>query len=270
MNLGELFPCVAPDWVRYSDYEYKLFENSGVRVVPAEGAKAEIYNPMEMAIPMLVDALNIGRICRHDLGDAEPLVLQFVRKYGLIGLAVDLPLQTDFLSAKEVILGESGFHGLSETMPTSSYIDVFFPEGYLPEDGEQLGSVTGRGEVYNRIFSPVYGERRQWLIDYFSSLNRRFEIFYEDPAHADLPLRTLRYGVVGGNPPKLGWIFPSLKSIMDMALAQCVSSPDTLLRVCKNCGEIYYNEHVRSEFCTARCRNQYNVRAFRSRQKGGE
>lgn len=270
MNLGELFPCAAPNWVRYSEYEYKQFKNNGVRIVAAEGAKAEIYNPMEATISMLVDALNIGRICRHDLADAEPLLLQFVRKYGLLGLAVDLPLQTDFLAAKEVILGENGFHGLSEMMPVSSYVDAFFPEGYLPDESQQLGSLTGRGNVYNSIFSRAYGERKPWLVDYFCSLNRWFEIFYENPAHTDLPLRTLRYGVVGGNPPKLVWVFPSLKSIMDMALAQCVSSPDTLLRICKNCGEIYYNEHVRSEFCSTRCRNQYNVRAFRSRQKGGE
>ena len=39
-------------------------------------------------------------------------------------------------------------------------------------------------------------------------------------------------------------------------------------KVCKNCGKVYYNTHAKSEFCGARCRNYYNVKVFREREKG--
>ena len=52
-----------------------------------------------------------------------------------------------------------------------------------------------------------------------------------------------------------------------LALAQSLCTEEPVLRVCKNCGKIYYNPHARSEFCSVRCRNQYNVRAWRSRQR---
>ena len=56
-------------------------------------------------------------------------------------------------------------------------------------------------------------------------------------------------------------------SVLDLALAQSLCAEEPVLRVCKNCGKIYYNPHARSEFCSVRCRNQYNVRAWRSRQR---
>ena len=80
-------------------------------------------------------------------------------------------------------------------------------------------------------------------------------------------LNTLRYQVTSGVQPKLQWIFPSLESVLNLALAQSLCAEEPVLRVCKNCGKIYYNPHARSEFCSVRCRNQYNVRAWRSRQR---
>ena len=34
---------------------------------------------------------------------------------------------------------------------------------------------------------------------------------------------------------------------------------------CKHCGKLFYATDIRSEFCSARCRNQYNV--YKSRAK---
>ena len=41
-------------------------------------------------------------------------------------------------------------------------------------------------------------------------------------------------------------------------------------KVCKNCGKVYYNPHAKSEFCGTKCRNYYNVKAFREKQLGHE
>lgn len=134
-----------------------------------------------------------------------------------------------------------------------------------PED--TLGTAAGREESYNLVFSRGYGERLNWIKDYFSGLER---VYSRRDSAGSSPLvrpHALRYQVTGGVQPRLQWIFPSLESVLDLALAQSLCAEEPVLRVCKNCGKIYYNPHVRSEFCSVRCRNQYNVRAWRSRRR---
>ena len=117
------------------------------------------------------------------------------------------------------------------------------------------------------MFSRGYGERLSWIRDYFAGLERVYS--HRDSAGSSPLTRphTLRYQVTGGVQPRLQWIFPSLESVLDLALAQSLCAEEPVLRICKNCGKIYYNPHARSEFCSVRCRNQYNVRAWRSRQR---
>ena len=117
------------------------------------------------------------------------------------------------------------------------------------------------------MFSRGYGERLSWIRDYFAGLERVYS--RRDSAGSFLLVRphALRYQVTGGVQLRLQWIFPSLKSVLDLALAQSLCTEEPVLRVCKNCGKIYDNPHARSEFCSVRCRNQYNVRAWRSRQR---
>ena len=118
MNLSEQFPNAIAGWVRYSQYEIKTFGN-GMRVTPAPHAKAELYDPLAGAGKMLAAALNIGRLRRHDLKEAESDLLAFVQRYGLLGLAADLALQPDFLSAREILLQENSFTGLTPAMPSA-------------------------------------------------------------------------------------------------------------------------------------------------------
>ncbi len=83
---------------------------------------------------------------------------------------------------------------------------------------------------------------------------------------SEYQVKRLRYTVSAESKPKLQWIFPSLKSVIDMAMALCVTAEDMPLRMCKKCGTIYYNENARSEFCSGRCRNRWNVYRSRGRK----
>lgn len=152
--------------------------------------------------------------------------------------------------------------------PSGSTWTRFFPEGTLPCPDDTLGTAADREESYNLVFSRGYGERLSWIRDYFAGLERVYN--HRDSAGSSPLTRphTLRYQVTDdGVQPRLQWIFPSLESVLDLALAQSLCAEEPVLRVCKNCGKIYYNPHARSEFCSTRCRNQHNVRAWRSRQR---
>ena len=138
----------------------------------------------------------------------------------------------------------------------------FFPEGTLPCPEDTLGIAAGREESYNLVFSRGYGERLSWIRDYFAGLER---VYSRRDGAGSSPLtrpHTLRYQVTGGVQPRLQWIFPSLKSVLDLALAQSLCAEELVLRVCKNCGKIYYNPHARSEFCPLPVKNSVALAPF--------
>ena len=76
----------------------------------------------------------------------------------------------------------------------------------------------------------------------------------------------LSYRLTSGRTPQLVWQVKSMESGIRLSYAAMVTGDKPGLRVCKNCGKVYYNSHAKSEFCSARCRNYYNVKAFRGKR----
>ena len=77
----------------------------------------------------------------------------------------------------------------------------------------------------------------------------------------------VRYRLTAGPTPQIVWEVDSLLAILRLAYAGLITSPAPVLKVCKNCGKVYYNTHIKSEFCGTKCRNNYNVKIFREREK---
>jgi hypothetical protein len=236
-----------------------------------------IYNPLEpeMTRLVLLDAINIGRQLKQETVDEKEVILGFVESYGFLGVCADLPLNEDFLrESMAVHIPDNPFDFPVGTMKLAEYLDYFFPAGYLPRQEDQLGKVTRRGELYNSVFSPSYGEDIGWYKRYFLRLYNYFLACsdYDRGRRtveivSEFQVKRLRYTVTAGSKPTLQWIFPSLKSVIDMAMALCVTAEDMPLRVCKKCGKVFYNENARSEFCSGRCRNQWNVYRSRGRSE---
>ena len=67
----------------------------------------------------------------------------------------------------------------------------------------------------------------------------------------------LSYRLTSGETPQLIWQVRSLQSVLRLSYAAMVTGGKPGLRVCKNCGKLYYNSHAKSEFCSTRCRNYY-------------
>jgi hypothetical protein len=220
-----------------------------------------------------MDAVNIGRQLKQETVDEKEAIVGFVESYGFLGVCVDLPHNEDFLRrGTEVHIPDNPFGFPIGTMALAEYLGYFFPAGYLPKQEDQLGKVTRRGEIYNAIFSQNYSEDVRWYKRYFLHLYDYFLACADyDRGHrtveiaGEYQMKRLCYTVTAGNKPTLQWIFPSLKSVIDMAMALCVTAEDMPLRVCKKCGKVFYNENARSEFCSGRCRNHWNV--YRSRGK---
>lgn len=67
------------------------------------------------------------------------------------------------------------------------------------------------------------------------------------------------YRLTASQSPQLVWQPDSLQSILRLAYSLAVTDPAQPLKVCKNCGKVYRNPHQKSEFCSVKCRNYYNV-----------
>ena len=74
--------------MRYDHYELKTAADGKRYITPAKDAKPDVYNPMKEMPGMVLDALNVGMLMmgRRTDEDVETAILEFVTKYGLLGL----------------------------------------------------------------------------------------------------------------------------------------------------------------------------------------
>lgn len=137
--------------------------------------------------------------------------------------------------------------------------------------GKDAGSFSS-GDVapcYRPVNGKEYGEKLerfktepQALYIHFISTRDGAEAFDSIPAITG----SLSYKLTSGQTHQLIWEADSLLNALRLAYAALVTAPSAPLKICKNCGKVYYNPHAKSEFCGTKCRNYYNVKAFRTRK----
>ena len=283
MDLHRIFEKTSSEWVRYSQYEYK---ESGGReyLTPAVDSDIAIYNPLDVAEQLVVDALNLGALfCQSDVmtEKEKTALLDFTGKYGLLGFMTAIPLNGGFMEYPHVFLGRNGFFD-ADYMETKDYLQAFQPFGV--KQGQPKGFsmppalVMGKTLEYSIVFSRNYAERTGWLFGVFSEFYTHFAATAayhatDNPALqsrcADVVAGFSEYGLgfrmVMEGKPMLVWDFNSLKTVMETVYAFLVSDAGQPLRICKHCGTAFFAAHGRTEFCSGRCRNQFNV--YKSRGK---
>ena len=105
-------------WVRYSDYEWKPNADGVLYLTPVKNAKPSIYDPMKEYEQIVVDAMNIGRLCMGKKPDEEiqTSIREFALKYGLFGLMTALPTTPTFMDYEAVYLPKNHFIKASKIM----------------------------------------------------------------------------------------------------------------------------------------------------------
>lgn len=250
MELKELFPNLSAQWIRWSDYE--IAEVSGVRYIhPVKAAEPIPYNCAGKPEELAVDTLNAGMKIWHAAPDSERACLDFARRHGLLGL------------------------GTSNTTAQN----LFFGTGAQDERAESAGA----SPLYNGVFSRSYGEP---LDQFEAKLAAIYAHFRAAQGHISSPAEQeklqeawerdfsdgidgLNYQLTFGEKPELLWKPRNLLTVLRLAYAGAVTDPAAPLKLCKFCGNAYYSPNPRSEFCSATCRNHFNVNAFRRRKKEG-
>lgn len=61
--MRNLFERTSSHWVRYSEYEWRRAEGGTLYLAPTKNVQPGIYDPLKDAQKIVLDALNIGRLC---------------------------------------------------------------------------------------------------------------------------------------------------------------------------------------------------------------
>lgn len=205
---------------------YEIADYQGISyLMPSPGAEAFQYNCAEQPEALVADALELGRQITENTDDADRKCAAFAARHGLLGLG-----------------------GGKDSGPFST------------------GDVA---PCYRPVNDQAYGEEMERFKAELQALFRHFLLTRGDVTAAfdALPViaGNLHYKLTSGQTPQLVWETDGLLNALRLAYAAIITSPGVSLKVCKNCGKVYYNPHAKSEFCEAKCRNYYNVKAFRAR-----
>ena len=132
-------------------------------------------------------------------------------------------------------------------------------------------------------FQKEYAERYDWLVKEFSDWAFTFTtsfLYYLDYDSLDEQTKNLyRQGMsaFGGisptyhialaeNTPVIVWNFHSLLVMIQMCFSFMLKDSDCDMKLCKHCGRAFIASRKGNEFCSPKCKNQYNVYKTRAKK----
>jgi len=183
MKFAELFGRATARWVKYSEYDAAKGKDGEWYIAPVKGAVQSVYDPIENAEAMVVDALNVGLKCLSGAYEDERIVAEicvFAEKYGLLGFIAALPTTPEFMEYETVYLPKNRYIR-KESMPSKEYAKLFFPfddtlndkpnpyKHYKKADGSIMVSLAARNKpiAVEMCYQPNYAESCEWLITQF-------------------------------------------------------------------------------------------------------
>lgn len=237
MELKNIFPSLNAMWVRWSAYEIAEVLN-GRYIMPSTDATALPYSSTENLQALLTDALNLGKTVYQKSDNLEHACLTFVQKYGMLGLHKSTGSRMFPMKGGNVSPARK--------------------EHSSQEYGEELSHFTAEFQKLYLHFLATRGELPEQLPKHLQS---------------DLAMLTtqsipsgLSYRLTATSPPQMVWQPDDLLDVLRLAYGVAVTDVAVPLKVCKNCGTVYYNPHQKSEFCSVKCRNYFNVKVFREKR----
>lgn len=254
-------------YARYSEYEIRENKQEERVVIPTRTAQPETYDPMQNAEEILTALLNTGRSMKEATPEkAEELIMDFVNRYGLLGAITELPLNKDFYNHELVFIDDNLFMS-SGIMATEDFENLFFEKG--------KPKITKTFKLDDYIKSKNYSEPLTWITEYIHEL---YEVLLLSVKYKTEPdsvsfllndrLKTnIRYSLTVTDRIQMQYEFYSLIGVLNYTTANLLSSDGSPLKICKHCHKAFISQNKRSEFCSERCRNQFNVYKSRAKAK---
>ena len=158
--MKNLFEQSRSHWVRYDHYELKTAEDGKRYITPGKSAKPDVYNPLKEVPNIVLDALNVGMLMmgRKPEAEVEKAIMEFVTRYGLLGLMTALPTTPSFMDYEAVYLPKNHFIK-EESMATDKYLSLFYPFDQLDLVKKGITStwnVSGDRNLFEKRLNPKF------------------------------------------------------------------------------------------------------------------
>ena len=301
--MNNLFQNTSSYWVKFSEYEFVTAKDGKEYIKATPKARPEVYDPLKNADVLVIDAVNVGmlQMGRSEASVVKTAVLDFVSKYGLLGFMTALPTTPKFMDYDAAYLPKNHFIK-EEMISVTDYTTLFFPFeelDYIKNKNGVCWDISGDGDMMalaltfgndpmalNMSFQREYAERYDWLLTQFKDWAFSFFtsfLYYEDYDTLNETTRNLyRQSMVafGGiaptyhiallDKPTIVWDFHSLLLGVQMMLSFMLTDEKKPLRTCRHCKKAFAANHPKAAFCSARCKNQFNVYKSRSNKKDAE
>lgn len=298
--MNNIFEHSSSDWVKFSEYIFVEGEDKDrtLYIMPSPAAEVKLFNPLENAEQMVVDALNVGWTCMNANAsddNKKQMVFDFVQNYGLLGFITALPTTPKFMDFNTVYLMKNKFIK-EETMTTDDYLKIFFPfeqpsiartanGGYnwtISGDRDMMAvamTMADRPMALNMAFQYEYAERYDWLVRQFKDWAFMFFttiLYYDDDLDKETkPIYREAMACFDGiaptyhielkDTPTIVWDFHSLSLAIQMMFSFMLTNGENPLRICKHCSRVFKANRPKAVFCSPQCKNRYNV--YKSRKK---
>ena len=288
--MKQLFERVSSYWVRYDKYEIRTDAKGVKYVTAAPGAKTDIFDPLEDAQTMVLEALNVGRLFFGDKAPEcarEAALLQFVHHCGLLGLMTALPTTPKFMHYEKVYLPKNHFIR-EEALETEQFLDYFFPFQKLNLRKRGMKSVwevegdtdtialmltfSNEPEAVRMSFLKEYAEPLEWIVKALKDLTFPFitsKYYYEEADAFDADEKKLMaqgvaafggiaptYRIALLDKPTIVWDFHSLLIGLQMMFSFMMAEDKTPLRMCDSCDTIFVANRKTQRYCCDKCRRK--------------
>ena len=288
--MKKLFERVSSYWVRYDKYEIRADAKGTKYITAVADAKPDIFDPLENAQTMVLEALNVGRLFFGKKAPEkvrEAALLQFVHHYGLLGFITALPTTPKFMLYEKVYLPKNHFIR-EEALETEQFLDYFYPfkklnlrkrgvESIWEVEGDTAAvalamTFANDPDAMSMSFQKEYAEPLDWIAKALKDLTFPFitsKYFYEEADAFDADEKKLMaegvaafggiaptYRIALLDKPTIVWDFHSLLIGLQMMFSFMMAEDKTPLRMCDSCDTIFVAKRKNQRFCCDACRRK--------------
>lgn len=232
----------------------------------------------------LIDFINLGKLSLEEKENTDGLLLEYVNKYGLLGLIYDFPVNRYYTLEKDVLLKEFNYINNKDYLSTIKlieYFKIFFPIATDEEIKELIEKINKliyehsmekfiSPEINNLFFkNEKYYEQVDMIIKYAQFLYNTLKELKKDNGEY---INTREINKLESNHIRVNLEFDgltihirSLKEYIDEDFKLYAIQEKKYLKLCKHCGKAFIANNPKAVYDTFSCKNQENVYNSRAR-----
>ena len=232
----------------------------------------------------LIDFINLGKLSLEEKENTDSLVIEYVNKYGLLGLIHDFPVNRYYTLEKEVLLKEFNYINNKDyftTIELIEYFKIFFPTTTEEEIKKLIEKINKfiyehsmekfiSPQINNLIYKNAkYCEQVDMIIKYAQFMyNTLKELKKDNGEYIDTQeINKLESNHIRVNLEYDGLTIHirSLKEYIDEDFKLYAIQEKKYLKLCKHCGKAFVANNPKAVYDTFSCKNQENVYNSRAR-----